>query len=350
MLTGNKGEWSELYVFLKLLGDGVLYAADEKLNKKEDLYYPLVEVLRTEHGEIRHYVKEDVFIKIVDINGRVLLRLSANEFATKAEKLLSVIKKSDVGTFPVPDIEAFMHTIGCSKIKADSKDKSDITLVLHDEKIQKNGAFNFSIKSRLGKSSTLFNAGKCTNFIYEIDGSVPKKTEKLNVKGRVKFIYGQGAHLHFIKTESETFEANLCLVDSLFSRILSEYILEYYLGNGKTVRELTERINEKNPCGFNTRLQHPYEYKMKHFLTAIALGMMPSSVWDGYEQTTGGYIIVKEDGDVLCYHLYNRNEFRKYLFQNTRFDTPSSSRHDFGYIYRENRKFLMKLNFQIRFI
>ena len=26
MITQNKGEWSELYVFLKLLGDGVLYA------------------------------------------------------------------------------------------------------------------------------------------------------------------------------------------------------------------------------------------------------------------------------------------------------------------------------------
>lgn len=152
------------------------------------------------------------------------------------------------------------------------------------------------------------------------------------------------------KTESETFEANLCLIDSLFSRILSEYVLEYYLGNGKTVRELTGRINEKNLCGFNIQLQRPYEYKMKHFLTAVALGMTASSVWDGREQTTGGYIIVKEDGDVLCYHLYNRNEFREYLFQNTRFDTPSSSRHDFGYIYRENRKFFMKLNFQIRFI
>ena len=28
MFKQNKGEWSELYVFLKLLGDGVLYAAD----------------------------------------------------------------------------------------------------------------------------------------------------------------------------------------------------------------------------------------------------------------------------------------------------------------------------------
>lgn len=350
MLTGNKGEWSEFYVFLKLLGDGVLYAADEKLRKKEDLYYPLLEILRTEHEEIRRYIKEDIFIKIVDTSGRVLLRLFANEFATKAEKLLSIIQKSNVGTFPVPDIESFMRTIGCFKSKADSKDKSDIMLVLHDEKIQKNETFKFSIKSRLGKSSTLFNAGKCTNFIYEIDGTVPEKTENLNVKERVKLIRKHGARLRFMKTESETFEANLCLVDSLFSRILSEYVLEYYLGNGKTVRELTGRINEKNLCGFNIQLQRPYEYKMKHFLTAVALGMTASSVWDGREQTTGGYIIVKEDGDVLCYHLYNRNEFREYLFQNTRFDTPSSSRHDFGYIYRENRKFFMKLNFQIRFI
>lgn len=27
-LAGNKGEWSEIYIFLKLLTDGELYAAD----------------------------------------------------------------------------------------------------------------------------------------------------------------------------------------------------------------------------------------------------------------------------------------------------------------------------------
>ena len=29
MITGNKGEWSELYVFLRLLGDGGIYGADD---------------------------------------------------------------------------------------------------------------------------------------------------------------------------------------------------------------------------------------------------------------------------------------------------------------------------------
>ncbi|MBD3211216.1 MAG: HpaII family restriction endonuclease, partial [Candidatus Lokiarchaeota archaeon] len=30
-ITGNKGEWSEIYVFFKLLADGKLYAADGDL-------------------------------------------------------------------------------------------------------------------------------------------------------------------------------------------------------------------------------------------------------------------------------------------------------------------------------
>ena len=32
-LTGNKGEWSELYALVKLLSSGKLYAADENTEK-----------------------------------------------------------------------------------------------------------------------------------------------------------------------------------------------------------------------------------------------------------------------------------------------------------------------------
>ena len=37
-LTGNKGEWSELYTFVKLLESGRLYAADENTNKLNNVY------------------------------------------------------------------------------------------------------------------------------------------------------------------------------------------------------------------------------------------------------------------------------------------------------------------------
>ena len=85
-------------------------------------------------------------------------------------------------------------------------------------------------------------------------------------------------------------------------------------------------------------------------MTNIALGMMPASPWNGIYDATGGYIIVKEDGDILCYHIYNRNEFREYLFNNTRFDTPSKSKHHFGTIEEKDGQQILKLNLQIRFI
>lgn len=85
-------------------------------------------------------------------------------------------------------------------------------------------------------------------------------------------------------------------------------------------------------------------------MTNIALGMVPASPWNGRYQATGGYIIVKEDGDVLCYHIYNRNEFREYLFNNTRLDTPSKVKHHFGAIEENEGKQILKLNLQIRFV
>ncbi|MBK8662736.1 MAG: HpaII family restriction endonuclease [Ignavibacteriales bacterium] len=67
------------------------------------------------------------------------------------------------------------------------------------------------------------------------------------------------------------------------------------------------------------------------------------------QEATGGFIIVKDDGELVCYHIYNRNDFQDFLLKNTKIDTPSSSRNRFGMVYRENNKLLIKLNLQIRY-
>ena len=38
-MSGNKGEWSELYAFIKLLKEGKVYAADEKVERLDNIYY-----------------------------------------------------------------------------------------------------------------------------------------------------------------------------------------------------------------------------------------------------------------------------------------------------------------------
>ncbi len=108
-----------------------------------------------------------------------------------------------------------------------------------------------------------------------------------------------------------------------------------------------DMLSEFNPLGY--RQKNVYRYKFKKMLTAAAFGMTAGKEWDGYEAATGGYIIIKKDGDVLCYHLYNRDYFEEYLMRNTQFDRPSATRHDYGYVYKEDGKYYIDLNIQVRF-
>ena len=93
-------------------------------------------------------------------------------------------------------------------------------------------------------------------------------------------------------------------------------------------------------------------FKLKKFLCEVALGMTPKKEWDGFTKAHGGYIIVKENGEIVCYHLYNRDEFENYLFNNVKLDTPSTTRHKFGKFYkdRETGEKRIKFNLQIRFL
>ena len=127
-------------------------------------------------------------------------------------------------------------------------------------------------------------------------------------------------------------------------------ILDFYSSDKNKVAHLLDKLNSKNPIKYDDKSEQPfYEYKIKRLLSDVALGMTPSSTWNGIIDATGGYLVVKEDGDVLCYHIYNRNEFETYLLKNTKFETASTSKHGFGSVYNEKGKSYIKLNLQIRF-
>ena len=86
MLTGNKGEWSEIYVLLRLLADGKIYAADSELNKLEDVYFPIIKIIREEiKGEIKEYTAGEVIS--IYINGEKVKELPADEFELESAKL-----------------------------------------------------------------------------------------------------------------------------------------------------------------------------------------------------------------------------------------------------------------------
>jgi hypothetical protein len=356
MLTGNKGEWSEIYALFKLIGDKQLFAGDAELNKVEEIFYPIIKIIRNEiGGQFEYELNGDL---VIISGGNEELRMPVQRFIEQSTNLLSIIKGAS-GVFSIPEIEEFMTSINCQSLKAKSTSKTDIRIVIHDQRINEISELGFSIKSQLGGDSTLLNAGKTTNFIYQVSNLNVTKNEqdsineidtKSKIKDRIETIINSGGNFNFSSLEQDIFKNNLVLIDSLLPDILAEIIKTFFTTTLSSIKDLVDSINNSNPLKYDTQFAHTfYEYKIKRFLTDVALGMTPSKVWSGIYDATGGYLIVKENGDILCYHLYNRNQFEDYLFANTKLETASSSRHEFGKLYEVNGKFYFKLNLQIRF-
>ena len=397
VLSANKGEWSELYTHLRLLADGKVYSGDENYSKIVEDTFPIIKIFR------RDKKNQDDTIYVVDsAKKQILVRgdqkeaiISQEQFSKMADYLLQEIKTSTGSSFSLPDVQDFMKALNMHSVKASSIDKQDIRMILHDMRVDRNREMGFSIKSRLGGKSTLFNSNADgTNFRYQIVGSITdeqisylnlvskyfrrKKNhgysevevaeqdaafEKLPVEYQNRkpaffsvwfsLLEDWGYKLKYDCVINDTFRCNLLNIDSRFHEILSECLVRYYSHHiGSSVKEIIDSVAVSNPCGIEAECSRFwYELVMKRFLIIVALGMKPNTIWDGVYSANGGYLVVKEDGDIVCYHFYDRNQLENYLLNNTAFETPSTSRHKTSEVYRgDNGNAYINLNPQIRFI
>ncbi|MCR5523895.1 MAG: HpaII family restriction endonuclease [Clostridia bacterium] len=355
-ITGNKGEWSELYVLLELLADGKLYAADDKLKKLEDIYFPILKILRDEESskKMEYVIEDDKKVELY-INGKKckdISRADLKEFSTILYK--RIIEGDKERAFEVEEASRIMPEIECTKIKAPSTDKTDIRMQLQDINTGYKTICGFSIKSELGSPPTLLNASGATSFQFEVTGINDGDVDIINnIEGRTKILdrvkcIDERGTLKYVKAKSKGFSNNLMYIDSYMEEIIVSSLLFCYRTGNKTCSEIVDMLEETNPLGYPKR--GLYEYKFKKFLCAIALGMTPSKEWDGRDEANGGYIAVTTKGDVLAYHIYNRDYFEEYLLNNTRFDRGSTSKHSFATVYKENGKYYFDMNLQIRFI
>ena len=358
---GNKGEWSEFYAFIKILTDKTIFAADENLEKLQDKYFTVLKIIREEVKEGRkiYNIAEDKNkINIYDEKNKILHTAQADKIKKSVSKIFKKMKESKSSSFPVLIAEPIMEELLCTQIKASCGNKADLILIIHDRISPTSPELGFSVKSMLGSPSTLLNASGATNFVYRVENLENKRTGDINevhghskIRERSKIIYGNKGKLMFDGLENKSFKKNLSMIDTILPEILAELLKNYYDGKATTMQNLVENLCQNEALNEKYNLsKEAYEFKIKSFLVAVALGMTPNKEWDGFTKAHGGYIIVKEDGEIVCYHLYNRDEFQNYLYKNTKFDTPSTTRHKFGNIYQENGEKKIKLNLQIRFL
>ena len=184
-LSGNKGEWSEIYAFLRLLEVKKLFAADAELNKKDEMFYNIINIIRTEPiGTLEFRINrfDDTISVVKTDDNSILLTLPCSEFKNAADVLYQEIIGTTASAFELPDTEEFLDTLKIGVLKAKSTDKADIRIKIHDINTGYETVQGFSIKSRLGSPSTLVNAGKTTNFIFEVIGNIHDNPELLKTE------------------------------------------------------------------------------------------------------------------------------------------------------------------------
>ena len=319
MFKGNKWEWSEVYALLRIMADEKIYATD---------------------SETKEYTAGEMIS--IYINGEKVKELPATEFESESVNLLNEINSKDFyGALSVESTQNFRDKILCYKILTPAIDKNDIMIKITDADTVYSPTIGSLIKSELGSYSTLLNAGKTTNFIYKI---VQNHSDFIREANEIYKVSGGKNHTN---VRGQIFEDNLVLIDSNMDRIIAETLLYFYKDGISNCNEMVEKLEQENPMNYGN--VNAYRYKFKKFLTAVSLGMKTATVWDGLDEATGGYIVVTKEGNVLAYHIYNRNYFEEYLLSNTKYETASTSRHDFGEVYSENGEDFIKLNLQVRF-
>ena len=95
----NKGEWAELFVFLRALSDGKIYAADENLEKAEELFYVILSAIKEEEGILKEFKRSQSSNQIILLeNDSECLQIPINEFEHFSNIVLETIKIGK-GTF-----------------------------------------------------------------------------------------------------------------------------------------------------------------------------------------------------------------------------------------------------------
>ena len=359
----NKGEWTEAYTFIKLLGEGQVFAADENLNKIDEKAYTIFKIFQENIKRYYEIDSKNQKINIVDFEGNLIDSKDSIDFVKKADESLGDIIKGKGRSFEVPILEEFLNDIGIYNLKSAADKKEDIKMEILDLKLDNPKTLNFSVKSFLGEDPTLFNASRDnTNFLFKIEGLSEDEMKSINsIKSRIERIgeifrqyKNNNYRVEFIDEKDKILYQNLRLIDSSLPKILAVMVFYFFSHKGiNSVSDLTDILIQNNPLNLeDSEKGNFYNKKISEFLEAVAFGMVPATKWDGNNEINGGFLSVLKDGEILCHHLYYDNiSLKNYLMNHTRFDYPAGSpkKHDYGFIFNENGEFFLKLNLQVRF-
>lgn len=356
----NRGDWSEAYVFLKLLGLGRIYGANADFERDPSTFMDVIEILRYENKRNNDKVlkfKRNVLGPTADISAISddveFAVITSDDMSDYASRLYEAIRNVTDGRrkIEIPDIQAFLESIKFSSPKAppftreqsaEFGSKTDIIVTTQDSIDHVQSTNGFSIKSHIGSPSTLLNFAGGSNMVYKVEGCTEDIMHQLNaIESQNEMIQtiksNHDLSLSFIDSKKvydrqgnclgSIFGENLAYIDTSMLQVISTAVLALcgYTDNipaSSDVKDIVNTVATINPLRIRNNPQAFYEAKFKDLLFASFGGMTASTPWDGRRRITGGYIDVSRNGELLYYRALSDDIFNSYLFEHTFMDKP----------------------------
>lgn len=351
----TKKEWAELYTFFRILADGSVNPGTADLKKDIQKVLPVAMVRREEHDGPRCYRVEGEEILVT--SQTIEKRIARKQLGKMADAIFLLLKSSPGEEIESSEeLELFLDEMSIYDLEARTEDRTDLHITFWNTGAP---SYGFGIRSRIGGMDPLLDGGRSANLKFEQTGvkfAVPTQN-KINmlespneVTDRMLLIERLGGVLKYADVADKVFKSNLSMIDLHFPRLLAEMLRTMYLEGITRTDELTERMKQVNPLKIKEELitKHGfYEYKIKQFLLALALGMRPAKLFNGTDSAVSGFLFVDANGEVLCYHKTEREVFQDFLFHNTRFEKGPVEKDKYGFLERENGCYYFKLNAKI---
>ena len=121
-MKGNKGEWSEIYVLLRLLAYGKLFAADENVDKLDDIFFPILKIFRNEREDkkLEYQIEErEVELYVNDVFHKKITR---ERLKHEAQMLYEKILDGGNRAFAIKECDPILSELECERLAAPSTD------------------------------------------------------------------------------------------------------------------------------------------------------------------------------------------------------------------------------------
>ena len=346
----NKGEWSKIYAFSVALASGRI---NTRFVSTKDADYRISGfVIHAQSAKLMLSIDRSQVVTTRHDQSSPIFSTDRSWLSEACSQLLNeLMTERPVGSFNSDIGELILQKLGIEK-EFQSNGRQDLRIIVRDLLSGNDEELTVFVKSWMGASPTLLNASNATNIRYQILTQRPElknpESQSSSPTELVQMVVSHGWPVKF-DSMNDKLQENLEGIDPELPKFMASALFSSYSGIDRDVENVIRATIEQDPLGLGlSGLQDRFIKSFDLLLQEVCAGMTATKKSIRKTEQRLGIIEVDKAGVPRLIEIISNSEFESYLYSNSKFDSPSRKKFNYGYLIEIDGKIFLDLNFQIR--